>query len=300
MNRMTIETLSDDDLHAAAKRLVLLEREALCELLAVLSEIDARRSYRELGCWSLYEYCVSSLRLSEGAAYRRIRAVRAIRARPGAAALLRQGRLSLEALAILHPHLEDADGAELLERAAGLSTRAVEELVAARRPALPSRDLIRHGALARGRTGRLECGTAAGQESGTAAGLESGETGGLGMEPLLTPPERAIVGASEGRAGSDAGSEAGAGSPAAASARPERAVEAKPGGAAPGVRVAFTADEEFLRLLGRARALTRHKHPDGRLAGVLADALRALIAKKDPLFRVTEGRRPGRDAGAPR
>jgi hypothetical protein len=47
------------------------------------------------------------------------------------------------------------------------------------------------------------------------------------------------------------------------------------------VRVAFTADEDFWRLLQRARALLRHKYPDGRLEGVFSDALIALLKKKD-------------------
>jgi len=34
----------------------------------------------------------------------------------------------------------------------------------------------------------------------------------------------------------------------------------------------------------RARALLRHKYPDGRLEGVLKDALAALLSKKDRGF----------------
>jgi hypothetical protein len=57
------------------------------------------------------------------------------------------------------------------------------------------------------------------------------------------------------------------------------------------VRFAFTADEEFYLLLERVRALMRHKYPDGRLEGVLRDALRALLERKDPLIRWETARR---------
>ncbi len=47
------------------------------------------------------------------------------------------------------------------------------------------------------------------------------------------------------------------------------------------VRVSFSADEDFYALMQRARTLLRHKYPDGRLEGVLKDALAALLAKRD-------------------
>ena len=51
------------------------------------------------------------------------------------------------------------------------------------------------------------------------------------------------------------------------------------------VRFAFSADESFYRMLEQARCLLRHKYPDGRLEGVLGDALQALIERRDPVLR---------------
>ena len=48
------------------------------------------------------------------------------------------------------------------------------------------------------------------------------------------------------------------------------------------VRFAFTADEELVLLVRRARELLRHKYSDGRLERIFKDALLALLEKKDP------------------
>lgn len=50
----------------------------------------------------------------------------------------------------------------------------------------------------------------------------------------------------------------------------------------PRVRFAFTADEELVLLVRRARELLRHKYSDGRLERIFKDALLALLEKKDP------------------
>jgi hypothetical protein len=44
----------------------------------------------------------------------------------------------------------------------------------------------------------------------------------------------------------------------------------------------------------RVRALMRHKYPDGRLEGVLRDALKTLLARKNPaiVWRLRRGQAP--------
>ncbi|MBI3564877.1 MAG: hypothetical protein HY079_06760 [Elusimicrobia bacterium] len=59
------------------------------------------------------------------------------------------------------------------------------------------------------------------------------------------------------------------------------------------VRLAFTADHRFYVTLEKARALLRHKYPDGRLEGVLMDALKVLLEKKDPVLRWAASKRRG-------
>jgi len=50
----------------------------------------------------------------------------------------------------------------------------------------------------------------------------------------------------------------------------------------PRVRLAFTADDDFLVLLERLKSLRRHKFPSGRLEELLKDAVESLLDRIDP------------------
>ena len=50
----------------------------------------------------------------------------------------------------------------------------------------------------------------------------------------------------------------------------------------PRIRLAFTADDEFLVMLERARALQRHKFPSGRMEDILKEAIGDLLDRIDP------------------
>ncbi|MDX6768402.1 MAG: hypothetical protein SF051_02640 [Elusimicrobiota bacterium] len=235
--------MTDAQLLAHAERLASEERAATCDLLEVLATIDQRRAYRELGCGSLYEYLVCTLRYSEAAAFRRIRAIRAIRSFPPIAVLLRDGRLTIETVTLLHPHLEDADAAKLVQQSAGLRTWQVARLLATRQAPGPERDVLRF------------------INPPARASTSVGDTAPL--LPVGSPPDTQHAKA------------------IAADDIPPPPTTPSPAAPSRAVRVAFTADEAFLRLLQRARAVMRHKYPDGRLEGVLRDALDALLDKKD-------------------
>ena len=74
---LRLESLTDDQLLAEAKRLVGCERTATAAMLRSLMEIDSRRLYLREGCSSLFSYCTRVLHLAEGAAYNQIEAARA-------------------------------------------------------------------------------------------------------------------------------------------------------------------------------------------------------------------------------
>ena len=57
--------LSDAALVSEVDRLTREEREGTAQLIAMLSEFDARRLYLPAGCSSLFTYCTQVLRLSE-------------------------------------------------------------------------------------------------------------------------------------------------------------------------------------------------------------------------------------------
>jgi hypothetical protein len=76
-------SLTDDALTVALARLAGREREATAALIVHLAEFDARRLYEGAGHSSMFSYCRAVLRLSEDAAYNRIKAARAARLYPG-------------------------------------------------------------------------------------------------------------------------------------------------------------------------------------------------------------------------
>lgn len=247
---MDISCLSDAELLRRVRSLARAERDAISDLVEHLSEFDKRKLYRDRGYPSMFEFCVRALHFSEAAAYRRIRAARAILLFPPVSVLLREGRLTLETIALLHPHLGESDAAALIQRAAGLRTWEVQALLANRQTEKPRRDVIRY------------CGPVVVNKP---APLED-------IAPLL-----ATAGATE-EAPPPASSIPSA--PPAQPSMPPSSVSLRPRN----IRVTFSADSDFYKLMLRAQALLRHKYPDGRLEGVLKDALIALLRRKDRGF----------------
>lgn len=87
--------LSSSELLARTKTLVLEERRATVALIEHLEEIQTRLLYAELGYSSLWEFATRELGLSEGAAQRRIQAMRLVRDVPEAKEKIESGLLSL-------------------------------------------------------------------------------------------------------------------------------------------------------------------------------------------------------------
>jgi hypothetical protein len=141
--RLNIKDLSDEALWARLPVLAATERTTMAVLIEHLVELDERRLCVGKGFPSLFEYCVHALRFSEGESYRRIRAVRAVRKRPGLLRMLEDGSLSLSALVLLHPHLDTPHGDEALQRAKGLGARQLERLLAEYGTAPVARDMMR-------------------------------------------------------------------------------------------------------------------------------------------------------------
>jgi len=138
----SLAPLDDQALLAELPRLARSERAATVALVARLAELDARRLYLAAGFSSLFAYCTTVLKLSEGEAYNRIEAARAAARRPELLNRLRDGSLSLTTLRLVAPHISD-DDTQLLEAAAGKSRRQVAELVLAKRPEQPAISSLR-------------------------------------------------------------------------------------------------------------------------------------------------------------
>jgi hypothetical protein len=139
----SLAPLDDQALLAELPRLAGSERSATVALVARLAELDARRLYLAAGFASLFAYCTSVLKLSEGEAYNRIEAARAVRRSPELLGRLSDGSLSLTTLRMLAPHLSLSDDNQLLEAAAGKSRRQVQELIVAKLPERPPVSSVR-------------------------------------------------------------------------------------------------------------------------------------------------------------
>ena len=132
MRDYSLNHLSDSVLLRDLVSLAMRDRETTAALLAHLAEVDVRRLYIPLGYSSMHAYCVEELRLSEDAAYKRIRAARAARQFPVLFDALADGRLHLAAISVLAPHLTAENVEELIAAATHRRKSEVEEILARR------------------------------------------------------------------------------------------------------------------------------------------------------------------------
>jgi hypothetical protein len=116
------------------------DRDTTAWMLTRIAEVDARKLYLPAACSSMYDYCVRILRMSEDMAYKRIRVARAARQFPAIFPAVADGRLHLNAVLLLAPHLTPETAEDLLAAVADRTRSELELLIAERfpRPDLPT------------------------------------------------------------------------------------------------------------------------------------------------------------------
>jgi 5-methylcytosine-specific restriction endonuclease McrA len=119
------------------------ERDRQVDFLRYLDPFDARQAYREAGYASLWVFCLRELALREGAAGRRIGAMRVLREFPRLEAPLRDGRLSLTTAVTLRPVLTQENQDEIVALAAYKTDEETKHLVATLQPRPPPKEGIR-------------------------------------------------------------------------------------------------------------------------------------------------------------
>jgi hypothetical protein len=136
----SLRRLSDDELVARVKDLVVRERGSMVLVVAHLAELDTRDVHLRAGHGSLFAYCRDLLGLSEQEAYNRITVARAARRYPVVLQLLEDGSLNVTGARLLAPHLTPDNHVGVLEKARWKTKAQVEELAAALwpRPDAPS------------------------------------------------------------------------------------------------------------------------------------------------------------------
>src|SRR5919205_1291879 len=143
MDPLAPSSLAADALARRLADLVGEERHVQAEFLVHLDEYDRRRAWAEAGFPSLWEYLLRVLHLREGAAWRRMTAMRTVRRFPQLRDALRDGRLCLSTLGMLAPVLTE-ENVQDVAAAASFKTKAeVERIVAALAPRPAPKDGIR-------------------------------------------------------------------------------------------------------------------------------------------------------------
>lgn len=132
--RYRLNHLDDQMLMNTLGQLLGRDHRLTAELLAHLAEVDARKLYLQEACASMYVYCTAILRMSEGAAYRRIEAARTARAYPVLFDRVAAGEVNLTTITLLTPYLTDDNCAELIGAAVHKGKRDIQQMLAERFP----------------------------------------------------------------------------------------------------------------------------------------------------------------------
>jgi hypothetical protein len=272
MKHGTQSHLSDAALVTEVKRLARTEHDVTVALVVHLAELGARRLYLAAGFSSLFGYCREVLALSEGEAYNRVMAARAVRKFPVVLDRLTNGSVNLTTIRLLFKHLTPENHRDLLDASTGKSKRDVERLLAARfpQPAVPFS--VRRVPSAPAHT-EASLPLAPSVETGPAQGASSNPLG------VAAPMVVSVPSPTVSRAG-----------------RPATVIPT----AEDQFSVRFTASAATWEKLQAARDLLRHSVPNGEVSEILDRALRLLLedlAKKKfgatTRPRASRGTKPG-------
>jgi 5-methylcytosine-specific restriction endonuclease McrA len=267
MHDYSLAHLTDAVLVRELAALVARDRITTAELLAHIAEVDARKLYVPAGYPSMFEYCVEELRLSEDAAYRRIRAARAARQFPVLFAEVAEGGLHLAAICLLAPHLSRENAGDLIAGAKHRKKSEIESWLAGRFPAPEGRAVVRAIAI-----------------SSRASFPMDSKGDSLLLGPVGNSPSQGEAQLVPGRVGWESGN--------------DQLVPGRVGGTSAGPSlerylIQVTVGKSTHDKLRHAQALLSHVVSHGDVAQVIDRALQALI---DQL----EKRKVGAPAAAPR
>lgn len=245
----SLRAVNDDRLLADTTRLAAQDRQLTLQLLAHLHEIERRKLYLKQGYSSMFDYCRTHLLLSEGSAMRRIRTARCLARYPELHPLLESGSVNLMAVALISRVLKPGNARVLIARIQGKSKRQVEAIVAEYEPrSLIPRDSVRPIAV---RVPTIPPTATGGGEESSGVECNGGDTQGT----ISNEGDPATA-------------------PSGVAAKLERRSV-----------VQFTAREEFMAKVERARMLLSHQMPGATFEQLFELALDELIERRDPEAR---------------
>jgi hypothetical protein len=288
MTRQSLHSLADEALLRRLAATLRDSRRVEADLVALIAEVEARGLYLREACSSMFSYCLERLHLSEPETNLRLAVARAVRERPVLLDMLRDGRLHLTAIALVAPHLTDANCADVLERATHRSKARVQELVAELAPRADAPTLVRRlpaprsSAIgSRPRLLDLSATDSQGQLKDAAAQADPNEqrtsappspesSPGAGSTPTPASDREAAPRPDEVRPAVRSGAVAPPAAPSRASIQPT---------APERYRVQFTASAQLKQKLERLQTLMLSSVPDGDLAAVIEAAVTAEIER---------------------
>jgi hypothetical protein len=147
---VSLDRLTDIDLVAGLRAAVSCERHAAAEVVAHLVLVERRRLHAAAGFDSMWAYCTEGLAFSEPETALRLEVARWSAQYPAILPLLAEGALHMSGVRLLGPLLTTENADEVLQAARGRSKRAIEEMIASRRPKPDAPTLIRKLPAARG------------------------------------------------------------------------------------------------------------------------------------------------------
>lgn len=133
-SKLSEENLSDDDFVSLIDADLRDEDRALASVIARLARVEKRSIHLRQGYASMFDFCTRRLRLSAGAAHRRLVAVRLVQRYPRLLNAIRDRKLHLAAIGMLRDLFNETNIEFLVEKASGKNQRELELLVARLRP----------------------------------------------------------------------------------------------------------------------------------------------------------------------
>src|SRR6188768_494759 len=267
--------LTNDELVAGTRRLVGSSNQIFAMLLAHLAEVEARGIHRQRACSSLYTYCIYELRFSEDAAFRRVSAARLVKRFPVLYDAIASGELHLTGLLMLGPQLTVENHVEVLARAKHRTKKELAKLLRTLQPLpdLPARIEALGPAPARPASTRPSWAQCVESLSPPVRELPPGDAprDWIGEDLGEVMGTDGTGSANDGQRAADSTREALFGP---APARPETTPITGP------LRysVQFSAAEEYVQLVERAKALLSHAHTKSSLEEIHLRAMRLLVA----------------------
>ncbi len=291
----SLSRLADDELLRQVDSVIATQRQQLARLLLLLGELEERRLHLSRGYSSLFDFCTTALRFSEGEAFRRIAAARLARRFPEVLGQVARGEIHLTGLVLLRDHLTDDNHAELLAAARHRSKRGLQELLAARFPRpdvkCSVRKLAAPAAVAETTARTPETSSAPGVLRTSPGALAKTSARSSETDASPTPGSSStseVPSDPQGGVGEDHGRR----QPHPLPPRPTPALIEPLSPAR--YRVQLTAPQAFMDKLDRVRALLAHSCPQGDLAIILERALDALLVdlERSRRARVSTTKKP--------